>query len=522
MSELDDTLLALTTAGATAPLPASLASNPFVPVESSGKSTLFTNVEDVAINAEAAGQKVVRLGNTKAKPADVKETPIDTQIKANPNISSSPDYSALNALQLRLANAVGDEKIDLAFQLKTMAQSQAMDDYGKFVKQAEARFSIPDIEANIRTLTEMENVDPNRPPGVMSDQRKAALNMLGTARIQSRQYTEELMKGNTTIQKAILQAESVISSFKLDDDKMRLNEGKAEQAWQKAQKVEYLSNPKMLNRIIAMQTGNPNASAEMRDATATKLAVKNDPKLLEFANLDKNSIYEMLLDPKYKDVDKGRLKNMLIADEVGITGNVVKAQERMKLIDTVISDGLKLNADKLADLGISVPKSAEADVTAEMNKYKAQVKTETGPASLKSSAEKNTAVGTISAVAKRKILEILTLNDFKENVNNWQGLIQSDPTATAIMAKVDKSKPYNMNAFIADYLNIKDDKTLPQKAEALRQIVSSGVGANNKGSLLPELNPESIVMAIDRLAAASVAAMTRQGINEMYLYRPYQ
>ena len=35
----------------------------------------------------------------------------------------------------------------------------------EFVKQAETRFSIPDIEANIRTLTEMENVDPNRPPG---------------------------------------------------------------------------------------------------------------------------------------------------------------------------------------------------------------------------------------------------------------------------------------------------------------------------------------------------------------------
>ena len=41
----------------------------------------------------------------------------------------------------------------------------------------------------------------------MSDQRKAALNMLGAARIQSRAYTEELMKGNTGVQKAILQAE---------------------------------------------------------------------------------------------------------------------------------------------------------------------------------------------------------------------------------------------------------------------------------------------------------------------------
>jgi hypothetical protein len=512
MSEFDDTLLALTTAGATAPLPAAL--NPFAPVQPSGKSTLFTNVEDAAIDAETAGQKVVRLNSGKAKPKDIKETSIDTQIKSNPNISSTADYTALNDLQQRLANAVGDEKIDLAFQLKTMAQSQARDDYGKFVKQAETRFGIPDIEANIRTLTEMENVDPNRPPGVMSDQRKVALNMLGTARIQSRQYTEELMKGNTSIQKAILHAESVLASFKLDDDKIRLGDARAEQAYRAAQKIDFLSNPKMLNRIITMQTGNPQASQEMREATATRLAIKADPKLLELANLDKNSIYELLLDPKYKDVDKGKLKNMLIADEVGITGSVERAQARMKLIDTVISDSFKLDSDKLEGLGIPIPKNAEADVLSVTKRYKDSVKEVTeGQNIRKSDAEKNQTIGTLSAIAKREILKILTLNDFKENVNSWQGLIQSDPTASALIAKADKSRPYNMDAFIADYLNTKDDKTLPQKAEMLRQIVSSGVGANNKGSLLPELNPESIVMAIDKLAAATIASITFANIR---------
>ena len=57
-------------------------------------------------------KKVVRIGD--AKPKDVKETAIDKQNKRNSNISTTSDYSALNALQQRLATATGDEKMRLS------------------------------------------------------------------------------------------------------------------------------------------------------------------------------------------------------------------------------------------------------------------------------------------------------------------------------------------------------------------------------------------------------------------------
>ena len=37
---------------------------------------------------------------------------------------------------------------------------------------------------------------------------------------------------------------------------MRLSAARAEKAYQDAQKLDFLANPKLLNRINAMQTGN--------------------------------------------------------------------------------------------------------------------------------------------------------------------------------------------------------------------------------------------------------------------------
>ena len=96
-----------------------------------------------------------------------------------------------------------------------------------------------------------------------------------------------------------------------------------------------------------------------------------------------------MLDPKYKDVDKSKLKNMLIADEVSVTGNVEKAKARMQLIDTVISDSLKLDSAGLEELGIKIPEGAKADVTSATNAYKKGVKeATTGTNMTKSAAER--------------------------------------------------------------------------------------------------------------------------------------
>lgn len=410
----------------------------------------------------------------------------------------------------RLKGATTDaEKIDIAFALKNAAQSQALTDYNRFVKQAEIRYGIPDIEMGIDAIAKQEALDPNRPVGMMSDQRQMMLNQLGEARTRTTQYVNELMKGNVEVQQAILAADSVLNSFKLEDDKVRIHEMRGAQLAKEQQKVNYLSNPTLLNRLTAITTGIVVPTETTRSSMAQQLV--NNPKsvddrTMQLAQMGKEQLFPMLFlpDKEVKPQDKQKIRNMLLAEEIANTGDEAKARANIALVDKVAS--MRLSEGKLAEVSLLFSEATRDKVSEVVNEYRTNSAAAAKDAKAKDlpAAQVNDRMLTEEIEVKNKLLRVMATNEFNNNVRSWKGLIQADPTASAILSKVDVTKPYTAQEFVGDYLNSKDDKSLQDKITTLRNIVQQAGVAYDKGSVLPPVNPAGLEAAIDRMAVATI------------------
>jgi len=478
---------------------------PQVPAEIESGTGFFTNTRTGNVTAVGTPSKKTLAPAAPAVPA--------TAVPAVPTVSSAittvgtKNPAIESIISLINTATLEEDKLDYAFKLKNMAQEQALIDYNKFAKQAEARFSVPDLEGSIDLITKQELVDPNRPAGAISDQRLALLGQLGKARAESRLYVADLVRGNIEVNKAMVLADSIVAGFKLSDDKIALRAKQEEETYKQQRKLELLADTKFLDRVNALTTGSISPTQMSRERIATQIALNPkslDSKTEQLAKMSKDDLYSLLFMPDIKDQDKSSIKNALMAEEVTITGNAEKAKKSMKVVEAVLN--LNFDEQKLTDIIAQFPAAAKNEVGLLVNEHKKARGVKAGAGKRENLAAKDIA-NTLLAFdvdAKRKLIRIVSTAVFSEDVKAWQGLIQADETAIGLIAKADKSKPYNAPQFVADYINSGQKNALNERVVKLRNMVNTASIAYDNGSILPPMNPASLEIMIDRMALTAI------------------
>lgn len=442
---------------------------------------------------------------TGAISGDIADAPRGQPTFATPNFDIKQSSAGFDLYKDQLAKATtSEEKLNIAMNLKRLVQDTMTFNYNKYSQQASEQFGITDLLMSIEQYKKIEATDPNRPPGaIMSDQRQALYEQLAQARIAAREQTKELMSKDQVVNQANNLADSILNQFKLADDVLRLNEMDAAKAAQKQMKVELLQDPARLNRIAAATTGSIKPDDATRDRIATQMStgkLKLDPFTEVLSKASQDQLITTILDPKVTPIDKQKIRNILISDEIAATGDEAKAKENIKLLDSVLNAKL----DDPNNIGLNL--LANPELQGAINKRnkiladKAKMyRTENTPAGV----QKEERAG-IDIETRKQLLQIISNDRFNSDVYGWKGLIQANPTAMAVLAAGDRTKPMDSRSFITNFMNYNDGKNISEKVAVVRELIATAATAAQTGSVLPNPNPQSMSLLADRIAVASI------------------
>ena len=518
--ELDAVLLSLATSNPTQPLPTvpGPAGTTVVPSAAQQvadyKAKLQAAYPDQAINI----QLDPKTGKITGEMGGMGKGPAVTTI---PNYDPTKVASGIDLIKAQLAkpDITDSEKLDLAVKLKVMAADQATHNYNKYVKQADLRFGVTDIEAAIASVKQAEAMDPRNPGnGMPSNERMALLTTLGQTRAYATQYVNELVHGDSTVNEAKNLADSIIATFNLADNKIKLDELKVNEQMKVQQKTELLANPRLLTRLIGVNGGTDFGDAAR--SIAADSVVRGKAKIDDFTksmiSADPTELYNNFFDPTLSPDKRQKIKNILRADEVVNTGDPALAARRLEILDRVMTANLDNPMGEAANV---LGEQYKPQVSDALKARKGAIDKEAAASRLnpKSNKEKDAERARIDIETKKKLLGIMATEDFNGNVFQWKGVIQSDPTAVALLSKADKSKPMSAAEFITSYINMNSGKSLKEKSNALRGMVETAVGAVQNGAILPPPKADSMLLLLDKIAVQSLTT----GVRNNYMENPF-
>lgn len=503
LSNLDAMMMALQTTPVSQPLP--IASTPVTTDVSNAKGFL-TDLQaaypdqkvDMTVNADGSisGSFIGGVHMSAALPKEVAQS------------RKQQFESGVSLLKQSLESSTDPaEKINIAIKLNQMVTEQSVFNYNEYKSQAELQSGVPDLIKAIELIRQQEATAPNRPSnGMPSDQRLALIKQLGAARQDARQYTEELMKGDTGIAQATALAKATLSQFAALDDIDRLTATKEKKQTEEIFKQEQLQNPQRLNRIGAIMLGNPSPDDKGREAIADRIA-KGKLKLSDWEEAlsaaSTDNLHSMLFDSKVSTNPKmsTQIKSVLLSDEIAKTGDKPLAEAHMKILDTV----LKLDLDQLLEKqGIKSNPDMDSIIIAYQVQKKAGSQVSTANVG-KTNKEKQDAGTELEKKARIQILQQVSTDLFGGNVRGWNGVIKSDPSAQAILSQIPIEQDVTAKDFITRLMTAKDGKTIKQKSDIARQLVASAAVSAQGSAVLPVPSAESFILWADRAAAQAIA-----------------
>lgn len=434
------------------------------------------------VNSE--GQKGIRsIGK---KPSTFgSETPIPEGYSVDTGMRGIQD------LQKALESATDDqEKAKIAITLNAAVQTQKAVQFGRFKRQAESEFGVPELMASIEQVKQAEMQSPYNPhTGMPSAQRMELIGSLGVARTRAAARVGELMQTDPKLAAAENLAKATLTqidtSLKLVGRQEIIDERQRKKAAREAAIASF--DPNFVNNVAILKLGKPaddKVSQSIREQIVDgKLKLSDTERLLATADdATLQNYYAQTKTPK----DKGLALQMLAAKELQATGDVTTAGNNMKIFQAVMDSNL---ADQ-----------SNPYVTPTMRKRYQTANLEITSQSAASGKSKDELLAARSFALKREILGDVARQYILSDVANWQGLVSSDDTAKQILMQAKKDgKPLNFKSFVTNYLNTNDGKDLSAKSRALQAIIASATDSLPKSSIIPIPSAESMMQQAQML-----------------------
>jgi hypothetical protein len=503
--DLNAELLKLDTGGANRPSFLEITKTTDVQAPDAGQSLL-------KVFQEAFPESDFTLTETEGKPTIRgmrKQIPPDANKLYPEGFSPKINLSGIEEMRKALESAITDEdKLSVSIKLLAMIATQKAYNFTNYKSRAELEYGVPELVTAIEKVRQAELASPFNPgTGMPSQQRLQLLETLGTARSRAAIRVKELSDSDISLAQSEHMAQATILEMEkgsLLAGRQLVREEKESRRIAKETAIGAME-PSFIQNISILRNARGDPTDTERRAIAEglydgKIKLTETERLLATATPDSiKAFYLVEKDQKKKE----QALQLLAAKELAAAGNESQAKRNMDLFRKAYSiDVADITVTRDPTLSARVRQKNQQNIAAYPDK------------------KTRDEVGAQDRVAfQNEYLNNVINQAFQSNVSEWQGVVQSDDTAKAVIKQMRAVNPkeLNMRKFISEYLNFNDGKSLAEKSRAIQAITASALAAFPTSVVLPIPSEESIAMQTQRMLASSYVFS-----NVMKAYYPFE
>lgn len=441
---------------------------------------------DFVLTAEEGKPRIT--GMRKQIPPDATKTVPDG---FDPNLATRGIKEMTAALE---SAATDEDRLKVATRLLAMINTQKAYNFESYKTRAEAELGVPDLVNAIERVRQAEIGSPYNPQtGMPSQQRLTLLETLGVARSRAANRVKELLETDVSL----VQSENLAKATIIEMEKGSLLAGREllreERESKRIAKETAIGsmNPEFIQNISILRNANSKPGETERRAIAEglydgKIKLTETERLLANATPDSiKAFYLVEKDQKKKE----QALQLLAAKEAASVGDEAQAKRNMDLFRRVY-------ATDVADLTQTRDPALSARV---------RQKSQQNIVAYPDTKTRNEVNAQDRVAFQNEYLTRIVNDAFQNDVSQWQGVVQSDDTAKAVIKQMRAKDPkkMDMRRFISEYLNYNDGKPLSDKSKALQAITSSALGAFPTSVILPIPSEESVMLQTQRMLASS-------------------